>query len=215
MTTHTNCTHPATKADRAACRKGRVAKPSAANLGLEMMPTAKAAKAEAVKPAEALIASIAYETVTCDRCAGSGTYPSAAWQGVCLKCSGKGNMLTRNGRAAYKKYEAYLAANHTKLAIDLQPGDDIRKMGRWVRVHDVDTTIRNHGGHTTIGSGDNAVSFCSIFINYTTRLADGTTVLNGVGPYDTMIVRPRGEAQQLAFRHVANMKGCIVTLHEG
>lgn len=215
-TTHTNCTHPATKAGRAACRKARAAgttitMPTAAVAKAATIPTHDAGPYRDPSSGEALIASIKFEDEPCGRCSGTGTYPSSAYQGVCLGCSGSKTKLTRAGRAAYKKYEAYLAANHTKMMIELQPGDDIRKLGRYVRVHDVDTTLRNHGGHATIGSGENAVSFCTIFMTYTTHMADGTDCVNSVGPYSHVIVRPRGEAQQLAFRHVAAMKGAILT----
>jgi hypothetical protein len=208
---HADCDHPRTPAARAACRKNdRMATLAGNALENISFPTPEPVPAAAPR----LIAGIAYETVTCDRCAGSGHYPSAAWNGVCLKCSGVGNMLTANGRRAFKKYEEYLAANHTKYAIDLEPGDDIRKQGRWVRVHAIDPTIQK-GSVCTIGSGDNAVTFSTLNIILVTKLKGGREVHNYTGPYVEMIVRPRGEAQQAAFRHVAHMKGCIVTFHEG
>jgi hypothetical protein len=56
---------------------------------------------------------------TCDRCGGSGQYPSPAWQGVCLGCNGKGgkwakydNVIKRAARnaAAAKRADAKSAA---------------------------------------------------------------------------------------------------------
>lgn len=210
---HTNCSHEATSKARAACRKARAAGTT--------MPTAEAAKADvqadfkprriAQAPAPR-IASISWDAVTCDRCSGSGTYPSSSWDGICLKCRGAKTMLTRAGKAAKAAYDAYLEANHTKLAIELQPGDFVLDHHRWVKVHEVDTTIRhNASGYTTIGAGDNAYSFCSVWMTYTTRYASGTNVVNQVGPYSKFIVRPRGEAAQAAFRAVADRKGAHVT----
>jgi hypothetical protein len=204
-TSHTNCTHPATKAGRAACRKARAQ-------GTAPAPTVKIAKAQAETAlAPRLIKSIMFETMTCGRCAGTGQFPSAMWQGVCLGCSGVGIVRTRNGKAAARKYEAYLAAHHTITAIDLKAGDKIRKMGRWVTVHDVDTDYARYSanGFCTIGTGDNAYSFCSINISYVTKTKT-ESVLNFVAPYADVIVRPQGDAQQAAFRAVANLKGTIV-----
>lgn len=205
---HADCDHPRTPAARAACRKSdRMG--TLAGDALE-----KAGIAPTLDEAPRLIASISYETEICGRCAGSGQYPSAAWQGVCLGCSGHGSRLTRAGKAALKKYEAYLEQHHTKLAIDLEPGDQVRKAGRWVTVHEVDRTI-SKGSVCTIGAGDNAVTYSSLNMIYTTRMRDGRNVGNYVGPYVSFVVRPRGEAAQAAFRHVAHMKGCAVTFHEG
>lgn len=194
--THTNCTHPATKAGRAACRKGRP------------MPTAIEAKAAQVE-APRLIKSISFETTTCDRCGGTAYMPFSAWGGVCLKCnkSGKGNgqMLTRAGKAAAKAFDDYIAAHHTKMMIDLQPGDMVRSVNGRHTVVEVDPTMM-HNGTCTIGAGDNARTFSSIYI--TVRYAKFT---EQVGPYVEAILQPRGDDMQAAFRHVANRKGVTVT----
>jgi hypothetical protein len=202
MTTHTNCSHPATKAARAACRKAA---------GSTVTPRVTVAKAAA----EALpaIRSIKWDRETCDRCGGTGRYPSAMWNGVCLGCSGVGDRLTRSGKAAVKKYDAFLAANYSKAAIDLQPGDKIFKQGRWVTVHavDIDFPKMSGNGFCTIGAGDNAYSFCSIHMSYTTKMKQGgeiVDVINHVAPFGDVIVKPA--SLQDAFRHVANMKGALI-----
>lgn len=212
---HSNCSHPRTSSARAACRAGRAqpVKPSIEEARAAYVRDTTIFKPRRIAQAPApRIASISWDAVTCDRCSGSGTYPSSSWDGICLKCRGAKTMLTRAGKAAKAAYDAYLEANHTKLAIDLQPGDMIRNNSRWVKVHEVDTTIRhNASGYTTIGAGDNAYSFCSVWMTYTTRYADGTPVVNQIGPYSKFIVRPQGEAAQAAFRHVADRKGAHVT----
>ena len=125
-TSHANCTHEATKAARARCRAGKAQQPAA---------TVVIAKAQAeAPPAPRRIREIVWERVTCTRCGGSGQYPSACWQGMCLGCNGKGEKLTRAGAAAMKKFEAYIAAHHTKMMIDLEPGDIVRDRGRKRRV---------------------------------------------------------------------------------
>ena len=201
MTTHTNCSHPATKADRAACRKARTPQG-------DTTPRVTVAKAQAEAVPAALIAKIEWERETCSRCAGSGQYPSPAWQGVCLGCNGLGRKLTRAGKAALKKYDAYLQAHHTKAYIELEPGDVTRdNRGRRLTVVNVDTNIRR-GGSAAIGveGTDGYVTYSRLVITVNFKRESWI-----VGPYDRTMVPPQGEALQAAFRHVANMKGCHVT----
>lgn len=201
MTTnaHTDCTHPATKAGRAACRKARAA-------GTTIMPIAAVAKAAADAPV-AIIKSIKWERVTCDRCGGTGTMPFSAWGGVCLKCMGPGTVLTRAGKAARDKYTAYLVANHSKMMIDLQPGDVVRdNNGKRRTVVSVDPIIRKGGQLTTgIPGTESEVTMTNlhIIVNYKNES-------HHTGAYSTIIVPPEGEALQAAMRHVANMKGAII-----
>ena len=205
MTTHTNCTHPATKAARAACRRAA---------GSTTIPRVAVAKAQAeAAPAARQIKSVVWERETCTRCGGTGRYPSACWNGVCLGCNGQGTKLTPNGKRAVTKYNAFLAANYTATVADLKPGDKIFKQGRWVTVHDIDLDYTKYSGngYTTIGAGDNAYSFCSIYVAYTTKMnkhGEVINVLNQVGMFNSVIVKPA--SLQEAFRHVANMKGAHV-----
>jgi hypothetical protein len=212
MTTHTNCTHPATKSARAACRK-------AANAQGDTTPrvtVAQARKAAEAPEASRLIKSVMWDRTTCDRCGGTAMMPFAAWGGVCLKCNqsgkGDGTIITRAGKAARDKYEAYLTANHSKMMIDLQPGDVVRdNHGKRRTVVSVDTNVQ-HGSTVTIGTegNDNFHTYSSlrIIVRYLRET-------HHVGPFETIVVPPRGEALQAAFRHVANMKGCHVTYYEG
>lgn len=203
MTTHTNCTHPATKAARAACRRDK----ASADIAGAAVARAKAA-GFVPAPAHKLIVKIAWERETCSRCGGTGRYPSAMWQGMCLKCEGGGQMLTRAGRAALAKYNAYLELHHSVRMIDLQPGDVTRTArGERRTVVNVDPTIQR-GGTCTIGvkGSPTEVSFCSLTI--TVHFQKVTQI---VGPYVTTIVPPKGEAMQAALRHVEKMKGALVT----
>ncbi len=198
-TSHSNCTHPATKSARAACRKGRLnAGPEVTFANVTMAPALAAAMQRIVK--------IEWERETCSRCAGTGQYPSPAWQGVCLKCGGKGKMLTRAGRAALAKYDAYLAAHHTKNMIDLEPGDIVRDHDGRRTVVEVDRTIKPMGT-TSIGveGTDSYVTYTNLTITVKYR---STSYI--IGPYCKIALVPRGEEAQAAFRHVAHMKGAIV-----
>lgn len=204
MTTHTDCTHPATKAARAACRRTRTAE----TLAGDAVARVAVAKAQAETPAAPRrIAKVEWDRETCTRCGGTGRYPSAMWQGVCLGCNGLGRKLTRAGKAALAKYDAYMAANHSKMMIDLQPGDVVRDQhGRRRTVVSVDPEIR-HNGTCAIGveGTDSYVisSSLTILVNYKREA-------HYVGPFDTIAVPPKGEALQAAFRHVANMKGALI-----
>lgn len=100
-TAHASCTHPATSAARAKCRAAR--------------------KSPSPQPQPQRLSRITFETETCTRCAGSGQYPSAAWQGRCLGCGGKGVRQTRRGKAACQR--ALAAARGEQVAVtDLAVG---------------------------------------------------------------------------------------------
>lgn len=67
-----------------------------------------------------------FERRACGRCGGTGRYPSARWNGVCLACQGAGKILTRAGRAAKKIHDAWIAENLTVEAQTLRVGDRFR-----------------------------------------------------------------------------------------
>lgn len=68
--------------------------------------------------------NVTFETTTCGRCGGTGTYPSAAYNGVCLGCSGHKVVLTRAGRAAKKIYDSIVEGMMTP-AEDVKVGDRV------------------------------------------------------------------------------------------
>jgi hypothetical protein len=68
------------------------------------------------------------ERETCDRCGGGGRMPFAVYGGVCFKCNGKGEVLTKRGRAA----SHYLLGLRTRKASEIEVGQHIR-MGQITR----------------------------------------------------------------------------------
>lgn len=69
--------------------------------------------------------TITFETHTCTRCGGSGQYPSACWNGVCLGCSGAGVRHTRAGRNARARYNEVMACM-THTYGDVKVGDRVK-----------------------------------------------------------------------------------------
>jgi hypothetical protein len=65
---------------------------------------------------------VTFETDTCGRCSGTGSYPSSAWNGVCLGCNGEGKSLTAAGRAAKKAYDGWTAEHLTVPVTAIEPG---------------------------------------------------------------------------------------------
>lgn len=145
---------------------------------------------------------ITFETDTCGRCAGSGTYPSAAWNGVCLGCSGSGKKLTRRGRAARMAYDAVMAEMEVP-APDIAVGDLIQVTvsmagaKRWERVTEL---VENSG----VGYGDPV------------RWLPGLVTKSGRFSFDpdadkvTMIRRWSDEVRARATARVARMAGATV-----
>lgn len=137
---HADCTHPRTAAGRAACRKGT-------GPSLEQMIADVAMEAEmditCPPPVDYATMNYSFETHTCGRCLGSGTYPSSAWNGVCLGCNGSGKNLTRAGRAAKKIHDAWIDTHLMISATSLKPGDRFQpnKIDGWKTVVSIDPTL--------------------------------------------------------------------------
>lgn len=68
---------------------------------------------------------ITFEKETCTRCGGTGRYPSACYNGVCLGCTGTGKKLTRRGAAALKAYNAVMD-EMKKPASEVKVGDLVK-----------------------------------------------------------------------------------------
>lgn len=202
-TKHTDCTHPATKAARAACRKG-TAQP--------------VAKTEAASPLATDYTNVdyAFETTECDRCAG-GTpgflaHYAGVYGGVCFKCNksgqskSKGRVLTRAGAAAKKAHDAWIADHLMIPARDLKPGMMFRPspVEGWKTVVSVEEPRKN--GTTTIGSGDNAVTTENWMITVVTqKMTWGLMV-------DSLVQRNATPEERAALiAHIANRKGTIIT----
>ena len=128
-----------------------------------------------MKQAMTVTLRIEYEKAPCDRCCGSGRFPSSIRNGVCFDCNGKKIALSRAGRASKKKFEAWSDTLLVRVA-DLQPGDVYRPnagMG-WCRVVavgrgfsgpvpvppngylEIDTIEHGRGRYMQCGYGDEA-----------------------------------------------------------
>lgn len=205
---HADCTHPSTPAARAACRKGQ----HEAGLNSKVLATEAQLDEMAAwldKPAAVDYSTMTYrfETETCSRCAGTGTYPSSAWNGVCLGCNGNGESLTRAGRAAKKIHDQWMIDNLTVEARTLQPGQKFQpnQVDGWKTVVEIDTEP-HYVGKSTIGSGDNAVTTEMWHITIRTqRTSYGM-------PADSSVIRSAtAEERNALLTRIAKLKGTILT----
>ena len=74
------------------------------------------------------VREIRYEMGPCGRCGGSGHYSYCTMYGtVCFGCSGSGKRLTRRGRAAWKKADAWKKANLDLTVAGLRLGDVVEE----------------------------------------------------------------------------------------
>lgn len=78
------------------------------------------------QPAAPATRTITYEREECTRCGGTGQYPSACYNGLCLGCSGTGRKLTRRGKAAKAKIDALLNSLCAVRVDALAPGMRVR-----------------------------------------------------------------------------------------
>lgn len=204
MTTHTNCTHPSTKAARAACRKGTP------------QPTPASPLASTVTVDYATM-DYAFETTECPKCWGSGTpgylmHYAGVYGGVCFSCNKGGNnktgrILTRAGRAAKKAHDEWITANLTVRLDSLKPGDRFRPSMTegWRTVVSIDTEP-HYSGTMTVGSGDNAVTTEMWHITVTTKKMTFSM------DKDRTVIRAATQAERSALiAHIANRKGTIIT----
>lgn len=114
-----------------------------------------------------------FETETCSRCGGSGSYSYCQAYGTrCFKCGGKTTVLTKRGAAA----QAFLAASCSKPAADLVAGDKVMEAagplsaGGWAAV----TGVRPGApGDAGVYRQDGTVDYG--FIVETTRTRHHTT----------------------------------------
>lgn len=148
--------------------------------------------------------SVRFETTTCGRCAGSGTYPSPLWNGVCLGCSGTGHRLTRAGRTARKRYDDIIEKMKVTIG-DLKVGDRVwanisenplQVREAWVEV----TSIEESSGSAAIINGERIPLM-------------GVTFARGGGLHaqkDHPIKRWDREIFEEACRAVAHLKGATV-----
>lgn len=82
---------------------------------------------------------LTYEMTTCDRCGGTGEYPSAMWQGACIKCWRKGEVMTAAGKRAFARFSAIEAEMNVTWG-DINVGDRVLFVSTtktWVTVTDI------------------------------------------------------------------------------
>lgn len=130
MTNHSECSHPKTKAARAACRKLRAqGKPRYVEIGqIEQKALNNLTDPTGERRVERLrISSISYETRPCVRCGESGmTVFTHIDGGKCFSCAGAGTKMTAKGRRAKEAFDEMLRERSSKRLADLKPGDNIR-----------------------------------------------------------------------------------------
>lgn len=155
--------------------------------------------------------TVTFETVTCARCAGSGTYPSAAWQGVCLGCSGKGIRFTPAGHRARLAYDEAMSAMLRTYG-DVKPGDRVKaSFGRvnnyasatkWLHVD----TIKVHEKTFKHGDGE-----WQDTLSFTFRELDPEKYWGLQADRSHPIMIWDNDVFLVACRRVARLKGAIVT----
>lgn len=92
-----------------------------------------------------------FDSETCSRCGGSGTMPFSAYNGVCLKCNRAGVVLTRNGKTARGKVEAWAEANLTVPASTVEPGQRVKSGSLSGTVVERTTTLGQGNGRSMRG----------------------------------------------------------------
>jgi hypothetical protein len=225
-TKHTNCTHPATKAGRAACRnaaaqgitveelRSRTIQANATVSRRAMIAAKHAAKPE---PVDYSTMDYAFETTECDKCFGSGTpgylpHYAGIYGGVCFSCNKGGNnktgrKLTRAGAAAKKAHDAWIV-EHLSVRLDsLKPGDRFRPSMTegWRTVVEIDAEP-HYAGKMTVGSGDNAVTTEMWHITVTTQKMSFSM------DKDRTVIRAASQDERSALiAAIANRKGTILT----
>ena len=156
MMNHTNCSHQATSAARRACRASRkalAADPKLADLTRECIAANAPRKTRdrGTMPEGTPKTRTGFPLSTCSRCGGTGQYPSAAWQGKCLGCSGTGyvdfNRSSRRQRIAY--LEAVTAAQTTPVT-EVAVGDVVllpygMMSDKWFAVESIEDDKLNPG----------------------------------------------------------------------
>jgi hypothetical protein len=211
-TKHTDCTHPATKAARAACRKG-LAPTDVARIARSSAIAAKD-NAEAV---DYSTVDYAFETAECDRCFGSGqpgylSHYAGVYGGVCFKCNKSGNnksagrILTRAGRAAKEAHDAWIADHLMIPVTDLQPGMKFREAhSGWRTVVSVEG-LRTNGVSVTRDDEGNEVRTPITHFTVTTQKITISFLANATVQ---RVATPEERSQLIAA--IANRKGTILT----
>lgn len=105
------------------------------------------------------------------------------------------------------KFDAFIAANCTKLAHELEIGDVVRDRGQRRTVESIDPRVEINGW-TAIGT-EGTPGYVN-YVNYVMSYTAGN-VTTMTDPLHVVTLQPQGDDLQAAFHHVAHLKGAIVT----
>ena len=79
-----------------------------------------------VRPEGTPTNKLGFPLARCTRCGGTGRYPSSAYRGICLGCSGTGRVdFSRSSRRQRLAYEAHVVETQTTNLYDLEVGDTV------------------------------------------------------------------------------------------
>jgi hypothetical protein len=149
------------------------------------------------------VLKIEYETAPCSRCGGSGRYSYCPGYGDrCFKCGGNGLQVSRRGKAAMAKRDAWVAENVDMTATTVVVGDKIDMVdmvgtavvSRWVRVTEVVREPKRVGEGERVGL----------------VLADGRTYY----PEGTVRRKLRGPEMDALGARMDGLVGCTVHYKE-
>ena len=211
-TTHTNCTHPSTKAARALCRtaaaSGRTHDEQRKLTILDNATASRRAMIDA-KPVDYSAFKYEFEADTCWKCSGTGHLPHYAGihGGVCYSCNGSGKKLTRAGRAAKKIHDEWIASHLMVEAATLKPGDKFRPtaVDGWKTIVEIDYDAR-YVGTSTVGSGDAAKTTEIYHISIVSQKCTWSM------PADSLVQRSATPAERnVLIALIADRKGTILT----
>ena len=206
---HADCTHEATSAARAICRKaadsGRTHDEQIKLIIRDNRTASRKAIIE-TKITDYSAFNYAFDSVQCWKCSGTGHLPHYAGihGGVCFSCGGAGKTLTRSGKAAKKKHDAWVDA-HLMIAVpDIEVGMKIKPSPR-----DGFKTITAKGepktnGRSKIGDGpwvDHIVIVFDTMKSGSYGLTTTSTVQRAATP----------EERNELVAHIASLKGTILT----
>lgn len=106
-----------------------------------------------------------FPVTLCTRCGGSGRYPSACYNGVCLGCSGSGvKDYNSSSRRLRVQYEAAAAAAQQTDPRELQVGDTVLVLAgfmsanhKWEKIEQIE--ISEPGSYGWVQVGDTVTRF--------------------------------------------------------
>lgn len=152
---------------------------------------------------------IVFEKQACSRCGGSGRMPFSVYGGVCFKCNGKGEMLTRRGAAAFKKVQEVRKQVCTVPASSVKPGMRIvGSDGKARTVVSVETRLGKGNGVGRSGV-EGTDSFCEVWTYGETLIRTKKNGYSGAA-HRSVTLAWTAETLAVAAEAVRRMKGATV-----